>query len=79
MVPENAAHAFPRSAFHGLRWWQFDCSGYLIWMLERLGLAYNVHRISPVLQARRAVGYKGKASRAQTSASGEQVPSSLVD
>ena len=26
----NNHHAFPRSAFHGLRWWQFDLSGYLI-------------------------------------------------
>ncbi len=26
----NNHHAFPRSAFHGLHWWQFDLSGYLI-------------------------------------------------
>ena len=75
----NNHHAFPRSAFHGLRWWQFDSSGYLIWMLERVGLAHNVYRISPGLQARRAAGYKGDASRAQTSASREHVLSSLVD
>ncbi|GHO67491.1 stearoyl-CoA 9-desaturase [Ktedonobacter sp. SOSP1-85] len=43
----NNHHAFPRSAFHGLRWWQFDCSGYLIWSLEKLGLAKDVYRISP--------------------------------
>lgn len=43
----NNHHAFPRSAFHGLRWWQFDCSGYLIWSLEKLGLARDVYRISP--------------------------------
>ncbi len=70
----NNHHAFPRSAFHGLRWWQFDFSGYLIWMLERLGLAHNVYRISPILQARRAVGYKDDASRRKIAASGEQVP-----
>ena len=49
----NNHHAFPRSAFHGLRWWQFDLSGYLIWTLERLGLATEVYRIPPALLARR--------------------------
>ena len=45
----NNHHAFPRSAFHGLHWWQFDLSGYVIWMLERLGLAHDVYRVSPAL------------------------------
>ena len=49
----NNHHAFPRSAFHGLHWWQFDVSGYLIWMFERLGLAHEVYRVSPALRARR--------------------------
>ena len=48
----NNHHAFPRSAFHGLHWWQFDLSGYFIWILERLGLAYDVYRVSPALFAR---------------------------
>ena len=30
----NNHHAFPRSAFHGLHWWQFDLSGYVIWTKE---------------------------------------------
>lgn len=47
----NNHHAFPRSAFHGLRWWQFDLSGYLIWILERLGLARDVYRVTPSLLA----------------------------
>jgi stearoyl-CoA desaturase (delta-9 desaturase) len=41
----NNHHAFPRSAFHGLTWWQVDTSAYLIRLLERLGLAWNVHRV----------------------------------
>jgi len=45
----NNHHAFPRSAFHGLRWWQIDVSGYLIWTLERLGLAHEVYRVTPAL------------------------------
>jgi stearoyl-CoA desaturase (delta-9 desaturase) len=49
----NNHHAFPRSAFHGLRWWQVDLSAYIIWGLERLGLAQEVWRIPPErLQAR---------------------------
>jgi stearoyl-CoA desaturase (delta-9 desaturase) len=51
----NNHHAFPRSAFHGLQWWQVDLSGYLIWLLERLGLAREVYRVSPALVARRAL------------------------
>jgi stearoyl-CoA desaturase (delta-9 desaturase) len=38
-------HAFPRSAKHGLRWWEVDVSASLIRALERLGLAWNVTRI----------------------------------
>ncbi|HEX6778517.1 MAG TPA: acyl-CoA desaturase [Ktedonobacterales bacterium] len=51
----NNHHAFPRSAFHGLHWWQFDLSGYLIWTLERLGLARDVYRVAPALRARRSL------------------------
>jgi stearoyl-CoA desaturase (Delta-9 desaturase) len=45
----NNHHAFPRSAFHGLHWWQFDFSGYVIWTLERLGLVHDVYRVPPDL------------------------------
>ncbi len=48
----NNHHAFPRSAFHGLHWWQFDLSGYLILALERLGLVRDVYRIPAPLRAR---------------------------
>jgi stearoyl-CoA desaturase (Delta-9 desaturase) len=50
----NNHHAFPRSAFHGLRWWQFDLSGYLIWTLEKLGLVSDVYRVTPAQLARRS-------------------------
>jgi stearoyl-CoA desaturase (delta-9 desaturase) len=49
----NNHHAFPRSAFHGLRWWQIDISAYVIMGLERLGLAWNVHRVPSTAQAAR--------------------------
>lgn len=51
----NNHHAFPRSAFHGLHWWQFDLSGYLIWTLERLGLAQDVYRVPAAMKSRRAL------------------------
>ena len=40
-------HAFPRSAFHGLRWYELDPSGWLILALARLGLAWDVVRVTP--------------------------------
>lgn len=42
----NNHHAFPRAAFHGMKWWQFDFSAYVIRALEAIGLAWNVQRIS---------------------------------
>ena len=48
-------HAFPRSAIHGLRWWEVDPSGLLIRLLGRLGLAWNVVSISPERQRQKAL------------------------
>src|SRR5947209_9150396 len=65
-------HAFPTSAFHGLRWWErlTDPTGLVISLLERLGLVWNVVRISPERQAAKALpparpaGQGGAASQA---------------
>ena len=38
----NNHHAFPTSARHGLKWWQFDSSWYIIRTMQLLGLAWNV-------------------------------------
>jgi stearoyl-CoA desaturase (delta-9 desaturase) len=43
-------HAFPRSAFHGMRWWELDVSGMIILAMKRLGLAHDVVTISPEKQ-----------------------------
>ncbi|MGI8903898.1 MAG: acyl-CoA desaturase [Solirubrobacteraceae bacterium] len=47
-------HAFPRSAYHGLRWWEIDLSGLIISTLQRVGLAWNVVRITPERQRQKA-------------------------
>jgi stearoyl-CoA desaturase (delta-9 desaturase) len=50
-------HAFPRSAFHGLRWWELDPSGWLILAMAKLKLAWDVVRVSPEREReRRGVG-----------------------
>jgi stearoyl-CoA desaturase (delta-9 desaturase) len=46
-------HAFPRSAKHGLRPWELDPSAAIITAMEKLGLAWNVVRITPQRQAER--------------------------
>jgi stearoyl-CoA desaturase (Delta-9 desaturase) len=54
-------HAFPRSASHGLRWYELDPSGLLIRWMESAGLAWTVVRISPELQQSRAAGSSAAA------------------
>ncbi|MDE3070876.1 MAG: acyl-CoA desaturase, partial [Acidobacteriota bacterium] len=52
----NNHHAFPRSASHGLRWYELDVSALFIALLARLHLAWDVVRIAPALQDSRAAG-----------------------
>jgi stearoyl-CoA desaturase (delta-9 desaturase) len=52
-------HAFPRSAFHGMRWWEVDVGGLVIRAMRRLGLAWNVVRIAPERQRQRLAGAAG--------------------
>lgn len=49
-------HAFPRSAAHGLRRREIDPSAMIISLMEKLGLARNVVRISPERQEQKLVG-----------------------
>ena len=46
-------HAFPSSAFHGLRPWELDIGGLVIRLLRRLGLVWKVNTIPVELQRRR--------------------------
>jgi stearoyl-CoA desaturase (Delta-9 desaturase) len=49
----NNHHAFPTSAAHGMRWWEFDSSSLLIRGLEKVGLAWDVVRIDPARQQKK--------------------------
>jgi fatty-acid desaturase len=40
----NNHHQDQRAASHGHRWWEFDMSWWVIWLLERMGLAKEVVR-----------------------------------
>ncbi len=48
-------HAFPRSAYHGLRRWELDPSGLIISAMEHAGLAWNVVRITSERQRARSL------------------------
>lgn len=43
----NNHHAFPASARHGLRWWQFDASYYMIRVMAWLRLVWSVRLPQP--------------------------------
>ena len=45
-------HAFPRSAAHGLKWWEIDPSAMLIGLMKRVGLAWDVVRSRPSARRR---------------------------
>jgi stearoyl-CoA desaturase (Delta-9 desaturase) len=60
-------HAFPRSAVHGLGRLELDPSAWVIWTMEKLGLVWDVVRITPERQAQRlaaaATGSRPAAAR----------------
>ncbi len=55
-------HAFPRSAVHGLRRWELDPSGAIIGAMQKVGLAWNVVRISPERQQQRLASSARRSS-----------------
>jgi stearoyl-CoA desaturase (delta-9 desaturase) len=57
----NNHHAFPAAAHHGMRWWELDPAAWLLKLMERLGLAWDINRVSRQRQADRVA----EGSRAQ--------------
>jgi stearoyl-CoA desaturase (Delta-9 desaturase) len=57
-------HAFPRSARQGMRWYELDPSWAIIWAMEKLGLVWNVVRISPERQHEKLAGAGAPGSAA---------------
>ena len=41
----NNHHAYPVSARHGLKWYEYDLNWYTIWALGQLGLVSHIHRV----------------------------------
>jgi stearoyl-CoA desaturase (delta-9 desaturase) len=67
----NNHHAFPRSAHHGLRWWEVDPGGLLIRTLRRLRLAWDVVEISPERQRQKELA-GARFARAAVTAPGDR-------
>jgi stearoyl-CoA desaturase (Delta-9 desaturase) len=67
-------HAFPRSAAHGLKWWEIDPSQMVIGLMRKLGLAWDVVTITPERQAQKLIGAEKPAKKAKpASAEDEKV------
>jgi stearoyl-CoA desaturase (delta-9 desaturase) len=58
-------HAFPRSAMHGLRWWEIDPTAWMVRALKRLKLAWNVVEITPERQAQKLRRADARPARAR--------------
>jgi hypothetical protein len=58
----NAHHAFPYSARHGLEWYQWDPTWYLICALEALGLVWDVQVPSDKVKASKRLKQQHKVA-----------------
>ena len=61
----NNHHAFPTSARHGLRWWEFDASYMVIRGMEMLGLVYDVKVPARSRMEQKRLPRRGRRSRRQ--------------
>lgn len=64
----NNHHAVPKSARHGLQWWEFDFTWAMIVVLERLGLVKRVVRPSQVLLDKKRESIVDKAHQTVSAA-----------
>ena len=57
----NNHHAFPKAAYHGMKWYQFDFNAYVIRLMKALGLVRNVWMPKPEdMEARRVRRGRGQ-------------------
>jgi stearoyl-CoA desaturase (delta-9 desaturase) len=40
----NNHHRYPNSARQGFRWWEIDVTYYVLWLLSRLGIVWDLRR-----------------------------------
>jgi stearoyl-CoA desaturase (delta-9 desaturase) len=52
----NNHHAYPKLAKHGHKWWEFDITYGSIWLLRKLGLAWDVQLPSREAEAKPVSG-----------------------
>ncbi len=74
-------HAFPTSAFHGLRRWErlTDPTGLVIAGLEKLGVVWNVVRVSPERQAAKLARAASNAASGAAAAGGAAAGKRLAE
>jgi len=48
----NNHHAQPRCAAHGHKWWEFDVTWLTIWVLQKVGLAWDVVQVNKKMAAK---------------------------
>lgn len=71
----NNHHAVPKSARHGMAWWELDVTWMAIWLLEKVGLGTNVVRPP----AHKMPGYKAPLSAVPVAAGVPAVEQQMVD
>lgn len=60
----NNHHAFPTSARHGLRWWEFDASYCIVRVMKWLGLAWDVRLPThAAIEAKRNLATEARSNR----------------
>lgn len=64
----NAHHAFPASARHGLRWWEFDSSWLVIKGMSFVGMARNIKLPTATQRASRMAAAREKLAAAKLEA-----------
>ena len=61
---QNNHHAFPGAYRHGMRWWEPDLSGWVIYGLSKLGIVWDLHM--PTDENDRQPTAEKQARKAQT-------------